>query len=338
MLSSAAPPSAGHFPSNPLNLSSPLNLKGNPWAQNPSSQPQQYPHQQQFQAQSHSQSSLQQPKPSPLSSADNAPRSTHLNAVQAVHTYYSGSLPSSSSAYYTHTNNSTTTTNTTNSNSTSTSSLGNFSPPQQHPKLRRMPGGANLAEYRQQPPPSLPTSGAAPPPPPTSRHGPRARTTSLSIPKPIKNMSVNGASSPQSARAMSSINAIAAGPGPGPTPADAAGQGRAGFDGPRSPPSMCQFISCFVFYSTCSDLHFNICTIAMSWSIYAHLDIFATHFGVYQSLGRSPALVRHRVLYDSGHPSPPPMPITTSASTPSYREMTCDGTCNCLTRLYFKLN
>lgn len=234
MLSSA---SAGHFPSN-----NPLNLNGlglnNPWAPPPAHPPHQHQHQHLQQHQQHGlapqagqlppapSSQLQLPKPSPLSSADNAPRSTHLNAVQAVHTYYSN--PSS----YTHTNHSAT-----NSNSTSTSSLGTFSSPpqqqqQQQHKLRRMPGGANLAEYRQPPPP--PAAAPLPPPPP---HHTRTRTSSLSIPKTSK-MSVNGAAaSPPSARGMPSLNAIAAGPGP--SPADAGGQGRAAFDGPRSPPSEC---------------------------------------------------------------------------------------------------
>ncbi|CAN8104672.1 unnamed protein product [Discula destructiva] len=220
----------------------PLAPNSSPWAHkyNPNQQIPQAQAQAQAHADSHShsqqaypaqQQQQQLPKPSPLSSADNAPRSTHINAVQAVHTYYT--VPSA----YTHTQAS-------NSNSTSTSSLGTFSsPPQQQPspqsqhKLRRIPGGANLAEYRPPPPPPPPAASQhqqqSAAPHSTSHHHARARTHSLSIPS-TSTMSVNGAaSSPQTARGMPSINAIAAGPGP----ADTAGPGRAGFDGPRSPPN-----------------------------------------------------------------------------------------------------
>lgn len=215
--------SAGHFPS-------PLQPNSSPWAHNhnPNHHNHTHGHQQPQQASSlsaHSHAAQQslsqsqsQPKPSPLSSADNAPRSgTYLNAVQAVHTYYT--TPSS----YTHTSQTGS-----NSNSTSTSSLGTYSSSQQQQQhtLRRIPGGANLAEYRPQHQPAPPSTN--------NHHHPRARTHSLSIPLSSSKMSVNGTASPQSTRGMPSINAIAAGP----APTDAAGQqGRPGFDGPRSPPS-----------------------------------------------------------------------------------------------------
>lgn len=181
-------------------------------------------------------SALQLTKPSPLSSADNAPRSLHLNAVQAVNTHYH--TPTS----YTHkpptltaasrsqsyiapstTNSSSTATLTLTSAATAAAATGH--------KLRRMPAGANLAEYRQQ--------------------YPHLRSQSLnSIPsKSSSNSHNNGGSSiatssPSSANiaavtaAMSSINAIAAGPGPNNTPPAGHPPHGGRFDsGPRSPPS-----------------------------------------------------------------------------------------------------
>lgn len=201
----------------------------------------------------HQHHSYQQLKPSPLSSADNAPRSLHLNAVQAVNTHYT--TPTA----YTHTHsNSSSNSVTTSSNSSylalpslsqsqplslslsppppppsssssSSSAVGLHAPA--HKGLRRVPGGANLAEYsrHQHPHPQQ-----------------HLRTSSLSssLPNGPKNSNMNGgggasaAGTPTTstgAAGMPSINAIAAGPGP----ASAAPPHPHGarFDGPRSPPS-----------------------------------------------------------------------------------------------------
>lgn len=209
----------------------------------------------------------QQLKPSPLSSADNAPRSLHLNAVQAVNTHYT--TPTA----YTHAHsNSSSNSVTTSSNSSfhalhslpqsqllsspipplpppppptssSSSSASLHAPAHAHKGLRRIPGGANLGGY--------------------SRHQ-HLRTNSLSSSVPSGNGtqnsnnnsnhgSMNGGGGASSAAGtsttgtgtgtgtntgavgMPSINAIAAGP----APASAAPPHPHGarFDGPRSPPS-----------------------------------------------------------------------------------------------------
>lgn len=154
-------------------------------------------------------SALQLAKPSPLSSADNAPRSLHLNPVQAVK------------------NN--------NNNHYTTLYLYTHSPtPASGHKLRRMPAGANLAQYRLQ----QQQQQQQPPPPHHHHHHHHARSQSLtSIPPKTASTTTNNGSPPSAnhVAAMSSINAIAAGPGPNNAPPGGPPPGR--FDGPRSPPS-----------------------------------------------------------------------------------------------------
>lgn len=155
-------------------------------------------------------SALQLIKPSPLSSADNAPRSLHLNPVQAVK------------------NN--------NNHYTTLSSYTHSPTPASGHKLRRMPAGANLAEYRLQ----RQQEQQQPPPPPSHHHHHHhhARSQSLtSIPPKTASTTTSNGSPPYAnhVAAMSSINAIAAGPGPNNAPPGGPPPGR--FDGPRSPPS-----------------------------------------------------------------------------------------------------
>lgn len=179
-------------------------------------------------------------KPSPLSSADNnLPLSRdlqHLNAVQAVNYTYHSPTSASVSAFYSTSNSTSTSASTSTSTSTSTTNIHGHSqslslPPHysQHAshQLRRMP---NLSEYHR-------------------------RSGSLSIPNGNNNNGSNnttannhsnniggGSNASSPSAAMSSINAIAAGPAPGPVPAHGSGGSQRGgtFEGPRSPPSKCQ--------------------------------------------------------------------------------------------------
>lgn len=191
-------------------------------------------------------SALQLTKPSPLSSVDNAPRSLHLNAVQAVHTNYN--TPTS----YTHTPSLLTAasrpqsyvaSSTTNSSSTATltlTSAATTAAATGH-KLRRMPAGANIAEYRQQHPHlrsqslnSIPSTSSS------SNHNNAGSSIATSPPSSTNIAAVTAA--------MSSINAIAAGPGPNNAPPAGHPPHGARFDGgPRSPPS--EFFQFFRLHS-----------------------------------------------------------------------------------------
>lgn len=197
---------------------------------------------------------LQLTKPSPLSSADNAPRSLHLNAVQAVHTHYSSptsythapptlTAPSRSQSYIAPSSSANSSTATLTSPATAAPATGH--------KLRRMPAGANLAEYRQQ---QAQHHHHHHHPSPPHQH---ARSQSLSsIPNKTASSSNNSNNSrPPSANniaAMSSINAITAGPGPNNAPPPAGHPPHGRFDGPRSPPSEFANSSpiCFYFESS----------------------------------------------------------------------------------------